>query len=349
MTALRDIIAGMIAQDGPMPLDRYMALCLGHPEHGYYMTRDPFGVGGDFTTAPEISQVFGELIGIWCAQFWRELGSPRHFALVELGPGRGTLMADILRVLQKAPACLKASEVHFVETSEVLRAAQQRAVPDATWHASVASLPGLPSIVIANEFFDAIPIRQFVRKGGNGFEVTVGLQGGALALGMVPSPFQIPLAGEGVFEDATLRNAIAEHLGNHLNAVSGAALVIDYGHARSGFGDTVQAMQNHAACKITDTPGDVDITSHVDFESLAKSFARGGSQIAGLLPQGEFLQRMGLQQRTEVLAQSLGAAAGQQLVAATERLAHRDQMGHLFKVMAVTGRLETTPYPYGGT
>lgn len=349
MTGLVEIIAGMIKQDGPMPLDRYMSLCLGHPQHGYYMTRDPFGAAGDFTTAPEISQVFGELIGIWCAQVWGALGSPRQFALVELGPGRGTLMADILRVLEKAPACLKAADVHFVETSEVLRQAQQHAVPDATWHDNVASLPGLPTIVIANEFFDAIPIRQFVRKGGNGFEVTVGLQDGALALGLVPSSFQIPLAGEGVFEDATLRNAIAAHLGNHLNAVSGAALVIDYGHSRSSLGDTLQAMQKHAACKVTDTPGDVDITSHVDFESLAQGFVRGGAQIAGLLPQGEFLERMGLHQRTEVLARTLDENAGQQLVAATERLAHRDQMGHLFKVMAVTGRLATTPYPFGET
>jgi NADH dehydrogenase [ubiquinone] 1 alpha subcomplex assembly factor 7 len=192
MTELATIIRQHILAEGPMPLDRYMALCLGHPQHGYYMTRDPFGVAGDFTTAPEISQVYGEMLGVWALAAWQQMGAPRHFALVELGPGRGTLMADMLRVLSKKPEAAKAFQVHFVEMSPVLRAAQQQRVPQATWHGSVASLPALPTVMIANEFFDALPIRQFERVQGRVFERCVGLKNDRLNIGRVPSPVVIP-------------------------------------------------------------------------------------------------------------------------------------------------------------
>ncbi len=345
MTALAAILKGMIAEDGPMPLDRYMALCLGHPVHGYYMTRDPFGAQGDFTTAPEISQVFGELLGVWVAQAWAGLGSPSHFALVELGPGRGTLMADMLRVLTKAPNCRKAAQVHFVETSPVLRDVQREKVPDATWHASIASLPALPTIMIANEFFDALPIRQFERRNGHVFERCVGLRGDELAVVLVPSVQRI--AREGVFEDAAIRNTIATHLGDHLRTCGGFALMIDYGHVVSAPGDTLQAMKAHAYCAITDHPGEADVTSHVDFEALAKGFASAGAHVLGLMPQGDFLEAMGLSARTETLARTISGDARQNLVTATERLAHRDQMGQLFKVMAVAGTAATPIYPFG--
>jgi NADH dehydrogenase [ubiquinone] 1 alpha subcomplex assembly factor 7 len=346
MTALEKIILGMIEQDGPMPLDRFMSLALGHPEHGYYVTRDPFGTSGDFTTAPEISQVFGELIGVWIVQVWEQLGKPRHFALVELGPGRGTLMADILRVLQKIPACAKAAEVHLVETSPVLRAAQQDRVPQATWHGGVASLPPLPTILIANEFFDALPIRQFERKQGHVFERVVGVNDDGLSIGLVPSGYRIPIAGDGVFEDASVRETIATHLGNHLAAMSGAALIIDYGHLRTALGDTLQAMKAHRFCAVTENVGEADITSHVDFESLGRVFHKGGAKIAGLMTQAEFLAAMGLEARTQVLASKVEGARRTELVAASERLANATQMGELFKVMAVTGGLEAKPYPF---
>ncbi len=330
-----------------MPLDRYMSLCLGHPVHGYYMTRDPLGAAGDFTTAPEISQVFGELLGVWVAQAWGSLGSPSRFALVELGPGRGTLMADMLRVLSKVEACAKAVRVHFVEISPVLRIAQQERVPDATWHDSVASLPALPTIVIANEFFDALPIRQFERKSGRVFERCVGTSDAGLQVVLVPSLSRLPAGEDGVIEDSTIRNTIATHLGDHLKTVGGAGLMIDYGHLHSAMGDTLQAMRQHSFCAITGHIGEADITSHVDFEALGQGFVRGGTKVLGVLTQGEFLQAMGLSARTEVLMRSASGETKQNLVAASERLAHVDQMGQLFKVMAITGTATTSVYPFG--
>ncbi len=349
MTALTEIIARMIRDDGPMPLDRYMSLCLGHPEFGYYLTRDPLGIAGDFTTSPEISQVFGELIGVWVAQCWELMGSPRHFALVELGPGRGTLMADVLRVLQKVPACANAASVHLVETSPVLRSAQLAMVPQATWHGSVASLPGLPTIVLANEFFDALPIRQFERKDGRVFERCVGVVDDGLAIGLVPTATRLPFEGEGVFEDASIRNAVATHLGNHLKTVGGLGLMIDYGHVRSALGDTLQAMKAHAFCKVTDHVGEADITSHVDFESLGRAFIAGGAKVAGVMTQGQFLQHMGLEARTRMLAAASQGKKQHDIIAASERLANPKDMGDLFKVMAITGGLEAAPYPFGRT
>ena len=347
MSKLGQIIRQMIAEEGPMPLDRYMALCLGHPELGYYMTRDPLGEKGDFTTAPEISQVFGELIGVWVAQVWQSMGSPRHFALVELGPGRGTLMADILRVLTKVENCRTSADVNFVETSPVLRAAQQQRVPDATWHHTVASLPARPTIVLANEFFDALPIRQFERQGGHVLERCIGLKGEALEIGRVPSPVALPLRGEGLYEDPTIRNAVARQVADLIATQGGAALVVDYGHVRSAMGDTLQAMIAHRHCPITHSPGEADITSHVDFEALGRAFAEGGTRPVGIMPQGDLLNAMGLEARTQVLARTIEGNVRSQLLAATERLAHPAQMGHLFQVMAVTSAGLPPPYPFG--
>ncbi len=346
MTALANIIKAVIAAEGPMPLDRYMTLCLSHPEHGYYMTRDPLGAAGDFTTSPEISQVFGELIGVWVAQVWQQMGSPRHFALVELGPGRGTLMADVLRVLMKISACVKAAEVHLVETSPVLRAAQLERIPEATWHSSVVSLPALPTILLANEFFDALPIRQLERKQAYVFERCIGIEAGELATVLVPSPVRLPFTGDGVFEDASIRDALAVHLGNHLNQVGGAALVIDYGHIRTAIGDTLQAMKAHGFCRITEHIGEADLTSHVDFEALGRGFLKGGARMGGLMSQGQFLEAMGLAARTRVLAGNANGEKQREIIAASERLANPVQMGELFKVMAVTGRLDAPPYPF---
>jgi NADH dehydrogenase [ubiquinone] 1 alpha subcomplex assembly factor 7 len=347
VTALADIIAKMIAEEGPMPLDRYMALCLGHPVHGYYMTRDPFGADGDFTTAPEISQVFGELLGVWVAQAWAAIGSPSKFALVELGPGRGTLMADMLRVLGKVEKCRKAARVQFVEMSPVLRVAQQEKVPDATWHDSVASLPALPTILVANEFFDALPIRQLERKDGRMFERCIVATDAGLKLTLLPSPTRLLQGGDGVIEDSTLRNTIATHLGDHLKTVGGAGLIVDYGHVRSAIGDTLQALRNHKFCSITDDPGEADVTSHVDFEALGKAVVKGGAEILGVMTQGAFLEAMGLSARTEVLANSVSGDTKHNLIKAAERLAHDDQMGQLFKVMAIAGSAQTSIYPFG--
>jgi NADH dehydrogenase [ubiquinone] 1 alpha subcomplex assembly factor 7 len=347
MTPLEKIIRAQIEADGPMPLDRYMFLCLGHPEHGYYMTRDPFGQSGDFTTAPEISQIFGELIGVWVATLWEQMGSPRHFALVELGPGRGTLMADMLRVLSKVPACIKAAEVHFVESSPVLRDAQRERVPQATWHQHVASLPALPTIIIANEFFDALPIRQFMRDQSGTSEIVVDVVGSELVLRQARSAFSFPVAGNGIFEEAAISTAIATALGDHLAKLGGAALIIDYGHMRTALGDTLQAMRAHKYAGILQNPGEVDLTAHVDFEALARAFVAGGAQLAGLMTQGEFLQAMGLPQRLATLSANIDATAAENLQTGSQRLVQSDMMGELFKVLCVTSPELARPYPFG--
>jgi NADH dehydrogenase [ubiquinone] 1 alpha subcomplex assembly factor 7 len=347
MTALEGIIRQMIVADGPMPLDRYMGLCLGHPQHGYYMTRDPFGRAGDFTTAPEISQVFGELIGVWVAQVWQLMGAPRSFALCELGPGRGTLMADMLRVLAKAPACLQAATVHLVETSPVLREAQATRAPKATWHHTVASLPALPTIIIANEFFDALPIRQYERRDGRIFERCIGLEDDQLTIGLVPSAQILPVKGDGIFEDGVIRNTVAAQLGDYLRTLGGAALVIDYGHLRTAMGDTLQALKNHAPSAITAQPGDADITSHVDFEQLGRSFVKGGVQVSGIMSQGAFLNALGLEARTQRLSQSAQGKALENLISASNRLAAQEQMGEMFKVMAVADKSLPQLFPFG--
>lgn len=347
MTKLEEIIAAMIEAEGPMPLDRYMALCLGHPQFGYYMTRDPFGALGDFTTSPEISQVFGELIGVWLLNSWAALGSPKKFALVELGPGRGTLMADILRAVKAVPEFAKAAELHLVETSPVLRALQREKLGDVVWHDTVESLPAMPCFIIANEFFDALPIQQFENRAGRWFQRCIGYGEGKLKMGLVPAA---PMPGDvGLHEISPVSKAIAEDLGSHIAKNGGVALIIDYGHLKTAVGDTLQAMRKHAFVSVLDGPGEADITAHVDFENLAKSFISGGVDLLPMLTQGQFLRAMGLDLRTEKLAAKLSGQAAQDFVAASRRLADADQMGNLFKVMAVAQKIRQPIYPFEAT
>jgi NADH dehydrogenase [ubiquinone] 1 alpha subcomplex assembly factor 7 len=336
VTPLEKIIIEMIEAEGPMPLDRYMSLCLGHPQHGYYMTRDPFGAAGDFTTAPEISQVFGEMIGVWCVNAWQSLGSPSPFALVELGPGRGTLMADLLRAAKAAPEFLAAVEIHLVEMSPVLQKMQQETLGSSvTWHASVASLPNMPTLFVANEFFDALPVQQFEIRAKKCFERCVGVESGKLKLGLVPSPARP--GADGIYEESPVSQAIATEILERIEACGGAALIIDYGHLRTAGGDTLQAMRAHEFCGILDSPGEVDITAHVDFEKLGGTFA---------LTQGDFLKAMGVEMRTEKLAAKLEGEARENFLAATGRLIAADQMGELFKVICVVQKGAPPIYPF---
>jgi NADH dehydrogenase [ubiquinone] 1 alpha subcomplex assembly factor 7 len=345
MTALRKIIIEMIAAEGPMPLDRYMALCLSHPIHGYYMTRDPLGRAGDFTTAPEISQIFGELIGVWCLNTWEMLGSPSQFALVELGPGRGTLMADLLRAAKAVPEFVEAAQVQLVETSPVLRAAQREKLScDVVWHETVESLPQLPSLIIANEFFDALPIRQFIVQQGKSFECFVGLADDKLKMGLVPlADLNRP---DGIYESSMASVVIAEQLGSHLQSHGGAALIIDYGHVKTAAGDTLQALKAHQFCNVLDHVGEADITAHVDFEALGHAFEAGGARAITPLTQGQFLNTMGLQMRVEKLSAKLQGDAKAEFRSAVERIAGDDQMGHLFKVLAVKQKGLPPLYPF---
>jgi SAM-dependent MidA family methyltransferase len=339
----------MIDAEGPMRLDRYMALCLGHPQHGYYMTRDPFGEAGDFVTAPEISQMFGELIGIWCVTQWQAMGSPPSFNLVELGPGRGTLMADMLRVGKIVPGFVAAANVHLIEMSPVLRRLQRDKLDSLVqWHDGLADVPKGPMILVANEFFDAIPIRQFEWREGHCFERYVGRGESGLAIGLTPvadvSQIGSDAAADGIIiEDGSQRDTIAADIGRRLAGAPGSALIIDYGHMRSAPGDTLQAVRDHEFVEILDRPGEADLTAHVDFEALGKAIGGAGAQVHGPITQRQFLLGMGLAERVHTLA----AKAGPAVQEASDRLAGEAQMGNLFKVIAATSPGLAIPYPFG--
>ncbi len=344
------MLTEMIEAEGPLRIDRYMGLCLGHPQHGYYITRDPLGDAGDFITAPEVSQVFGELIGIWAAGVWGAMGQPGRFNLVELGPGRGTLMADVLRTVRKAaPAFAAAAQILLVETSPMLRAKQHEAVGGVIWHDRVEDLPDGPMILIANEFFDAIPIRQFERRNGQWRERVVGLEDGRLAIGLGAEAPGGPGREGDIIELAPAREEIARHIGTRLSSHPGAALIIDYGHLLTAPGDTLQATRQHRFVPVTERPGEADLTSHVDFAALAKAFVAGGAVALPGLTQRAFLLAMGLEQRIGQLAANADPATAATLHRQMARLADEDQMGNLFKVLGVTSPGLMTPYPFGQT
>ncbi|TVQ52019.1 MAG: class I SAM-dependent methyltransferase [Rhodobacteraceae bacterium] len=339
MTPLAEAIRAEIAATGPMRLDRYMALCLGHPEHGYYMRREPFGRGGDFVTAPEISQMFGELLGLWAAQVWLDLGRPASFALVELGPGRGVLMADALRAARAVPGFAEAAVVWLVETSPALRAEQARRVPGARWAARIEDVPPGPAIVLANEFFDALPIRQFHRRPEGWRERMVGVAEDRLVWGLGPAPDGLPPAPVGaVRETCAAAAAVAGVIGARLAADGGAALILDYGAVppASGGGDTLQAVARHAAADPLAAPGEVDLTAHVDFGALAVVLAAAGASVAPLATQGALLGRLGIETRAAALARANPARAAA-VIAAARRLTDPAAMGTLFKALAATG------------
>ncbi|MEM7718341.1 MAG: SAM-dependent methyltransferase [Pseudomonadota bacterium] len=350
MTPLEAHLKQCIAATGPMTLADYMAECLGNPEHGYYTTRDPLGAAGDFTTAPEISQMFGELLGLCLAQAWIDRGAPAPFILAELGPGRGTLMADMLRATRAVPGFHTALDLHLVETSPTLRTAQDAAISHPlTHHDSLTTLPNGPLYLIANEFFDALPIRQFQRFDTRWRERVVGLSQGALALGLsdpLPPGFlvdrlQDTIEGD-IVETCAPGESLATALGERIDREGGTALLLDYGAWRSG-GDSFQAVRNHETVGALETPGEADLTAHVDFGALAR--AATPALHSALIPQGVLLERLGITARAQALAQSLTGAASDSHIAAHRRLTHPQEMGTLFKAMALyqTG----TPVPPG--
>lgn len=334
-----------------MRLDHYMGLCLGHPLHGYYMTRDPLGERGDFITAPEVSQVFGELIGVWCIAAWAAMGQPASFNLTELGPGRGTLMSDLLRAARRAsPDFARSASMRMVETSPMLRDRQMAILcGQATWHERIEDVPDGPTILVANEFFDAIPIRQFERRQDCWFERMMGIADEKFQIGLAPASLDLP-GGEGdIIETAAARSTIAEAVGRRLAGHPGVALIVDYGHLFSAAGDTLQAMRQHKYVPLAEAPGDCDITSHVDFEVLGKALRAGGATILPAITQRAFLMAMGLEQRFAVLASSADEPGRKLLERQMSRLAGEEQMGNLFKVLAATSPGLATPYPFGQT
>ncbi len=349
MNALASLLCARIAQTGPMTLADYMAECLMHPEHGYYSTRDPFGSFGDFTTAPEISQMFGELLGLAIAQAWIDQGRPRG-TLAELGPGRGTLMADILRATKGVAGFHEALEVVLMEASPTLRARQRATLGDVrvTWIDHIDQLPEAPVFLVANEFFDALPIRQFHRDGAGWRETVVGLVNGHLAAGKTaPAPMaalehrlkDVPPGG--IVEICPAAAPIAATIGRRIVAHGGLALIFDYGGWRS-LGDTFQAISSHAFADPFAEPGNADLTAHVDFEALALA-ARPAA--AAFDTQGRVLGRLGIDARAEALAARLQGHALHSHRAAHRRLTDPSEMGSLFKALALYRA--TTPPPAG--
>jgi SAM-dependent MidA family methyltransferase len=351
MTLLKDKLKRLIAATGPISVADYMAQCLLDADHGYYTTREPFGSEGDFITAPEISQMFGELIGVWLYTAWRESGVPQKPVLAEIGPGRGTLMKDMRRTLGKLDARFVA-ETRFalVEESERLKAVQQRTLAEGnlsampTWFSRIEDLPEGPLFIVGNELFDALPIRQFVKTANGWRERMVGLDdAGELAFFAgygVPDETVLPpdaaSAPEGaIFEWAPAREALMEVIAERLKRYGGAGLFIDYGFERSAIGDTLQAVKRHVYDDVLASPGEADITSHVDFGALAR-VAQGHGLSARLTTQGEFLLGLGLLERAGQLGAGKAAEAQEAIRDAVERLAGPDQMGTLFKVLMVT-------------
>ncbi|EEE38660.1 hypothetical protein RKLH11_2504 [Rhodobacteraceae bacterium KLH11] len=340
---LKDHLLRRIREHGPMTVADYMNACLLHPIHGYYTTRDPLGAQGDFITAPEISQMFGELVGLCLAQSWIGQGQPARIALAELGPGRGTLMADILRATRNVPGFHDAAEITLLEASPALRHIQSETLRDHTprWIDAIDDLPDLPLFLVANEFFDALPIRQFLREGSSWRERLVGGDGTSLTFGLGPQTAQ-PALSERLSDTqdgdlVELCSATAPMLGfiaGQITRHGGVAMIIDYGDWRS-LGDTLQAVRSHEVTDPLKDPGQADLTAHVDFETLALAAKAAGCAYTKLTPQGVFLERLGITGRARSLAAPLGGSQLETLVAAHRRLTHPDEMGNLFKVLGL--------------
>lgn len=358
MSGLLEHLKGRIAAEGAITVADYMGECLGHPEFGYYLHKEPFGEAGDFITAPEISQMFGELLGLWAVHQWHALGKPEAFHLVELGPGRGTLMADALRAASGLPEFIDAMQLHLVETSPRLREKQKAALAAfrPQWHDDISNLPDGPFILLANEFFDALPIHQFEHGAHGWLERRIGLDASnADRLAFTPWPPSFPVdvlahhigqpgIGE-ILETSPVSLQIVTDLAARCQTQGGYALIIDYGHAQSGYGDTLQAMGSHQFADVLSAPGEVDLTAHVDFEALGRAAAVAGATAYGPAPQGLFLNALGIQERTEALRSHATAEQVELLVAGRDRLVDDDKMGTLFKVLVIGG--DELPAPSG--
>ena len=347
-TPLEAEIRRRIARTGPIPVAEFMAMCLYDPQHGYYHHRTAFGAAGDFITAPEISQMFGELIGLWAAEVWQSMGAPDKVALIEFGPGRGTMMMDALRAARAMPEFRKAVRVHFIETSPDLQQRQRQTlsgVDDAAlhWHATIDEVPAGHSIIVANEFFDALPVRQAERRSTGWHERAVAINAsGELALTVAPDPLsdlppKLPLAAArapvgAIFEwrPDDFATAIARRI-----ATGGAALIIDYGHLKSTTGDTFQAVRSHRYASPLASPGLTDLTAHVDFEALGNAARAEGARVHGPIEQGAWLRRLGIEARAAVLQANAAEHKRAGITAALERLTGTgpDQMGLLFKAI----------------
>lgn len=337
--SLKDRLKAEIAQSGPISVADYMVRCLHDPQDGYYATRPALGGGGDFITAPLVSQMFGELIGLWAVETWTRLGKPERFRLVEMGPGDGTLMSDLLRAVRLAPDFVAAAELWLVDASEPLKEAQAQKLGGyrPRWSPRLGGVPGgAPMVLIANELFDCLPARQFVQTPGGWVERLIGLGGdGELVFGLAPSEHgQAPEPGAMILEASPAQDALGAEIGARIAADGGAALIIDYGRSVAEFGDTLQALKGHEKVDPLAFPGESDLTVHVDFPGVIVAARAAGAEASGPVPQGQFLGRLGIQHRAEALTAARpdrSMTINRQLA----RLCAPDQMGELFKAVCI--------------
>jgi NADH dehydrogenase [ubiquinone] 1 alpha subcomplex assembly factor 7 len=357
---LKERLAARIASEGPLTVEAYMQACLSDDAHGVYAAQQPIGAAGHFITAPEISQIFGELIGLWAVSVWQRMGEPRPLTVIELGPGRGTLLADAIRAWRVMPRFLEAVWVALVETSPRLTAIQRETLDDVPvplqWHANLEDVPKGPAVLIANEFIDALPIRQFVRRGDAWRERLVA---SGDAGGFVIAESALSEGVEGLLAAHTDRvpeGAIVEcrpamkHLlhamATRSNEAPLAALIVDYGHDASGFGDTLQAVRQHKYADPLAEPGSADLTAHVDFAELKRLATELGLKTYGPMPQGAFLLRLGLEIRRDRLLAAARPEHREAIASGAARLMDPEQMGVLFKVVAFASPELAPPPPF---
>jgi NADH dehydrogenase [ubiquinone] 1 alpha subcomplex assembly factor 7 len=356
VSSLADHLRRQIEITGPITVAEYMAAALGHPRHGYYMRGDPLGRNGDFITAPEVSQMFGELIGLWCAAGWQRLGRPARPLLVELGPGRGTLMADALRAGAAVPTFRDSVAVHLVETSPALRRVQRRTLDgvDVTWHDSLESVPEGPLLLVANELFDALPIHQFVRAPGAWRERLVDVHLGSEEFRFVLAPGPTAAAAlipgddadappGSVAEVCPAAVSLAHEIGRRVIASGGLALVVDYGGRTGALGDTLQGVRRHDRHEVLDEPGSADLSARVDFAMLARAATEAGATVFGPVMQGDFLIALGIESRAEALRRDATAEQRADIDAALHRLVDPGAMGTLFMALAIGHPEATAP------
>lgn len=340
-------IARRVRTEGPLSLAAYMAMALHDPQEGYYARQNPIGGAGDFVTAPEISQIFGELIGLWCAALWQAMDRPQRVTLAELGPGRGTLASDLMRAAATVPEFRRALDLVLVEASPLLRQVQRERLGSARphWVERLDEVPAGPLLLVANEFFDALPIRQFVRVGRHWAERRVGLDaegrlafvagpGDPAASLMVPESLRTAAPAGAVVEVCPSGLALAAALGRRFAEAPGAALIVDYGHFPSAPGPTLRAVRRHRPVPVLAEPGTADLSAHVDFAALAKAAGAAGAKVWGPVPQGRFLTALGAAARLAALSVRAAPAQRRELESGVRRLLDPSEMGTLFKALA---------------
>lgn len=350
--SLAERLRRCIASEGPITVHDYMKTCLADPASGYYIARQPIGKTGDFITAPEISQIFGELLGLWAASVWRSMGEPENIILAELGPGRGTLMADALRAIKSVPQLHERISIALIETSPVLREAQADALGnfDVGWFDAIEEVPDAPLILLANEFIDALPIRQYIRRDDGWHERCVGCSRDALiyverdAVTDLDPPSELHHKAGDIFETRPAVLKLIASLAARTQPVAG--LFVDYGHAHSGLGDTLQAVRDHRFVDPLQAPGEADLSAHVDFGDLAGRARDAGLKSFGPISQEQFLLKLGLDTRRDRLMQQANLEQRQAIITGVGRLTDPRVMGELFKVLAITSESVPPPPPF---